>query len=222
MLAVIAIAVVTGIVGSGSAANAHPLGTPQSIRLGAEDRTVWVRWSAAADDLTALGIHLGVLGPDRRFVDDQGVLVPEQSDDYDSVIVARAPALQRYLLDHIAVGQSGTPCRGRVTDTAQLTGQGARMVFTCPDRVDDVTIRVDTLTDIDPAYRALATSDNGERATYTLEDPEHRWRLDEAAGIGGYPVGFWVTGLGLVAIVVPGASYLMLRRLRADGDGADR
>lgn len=75
-------------------------------------------------------------------------------------------------------------------------------------------MRVDTLTDIDPAYRTLATSDTGERATYTTDAPEHRWQLDEAAGLGGYPVGFWVTAVGLVVVVIPGASYLLLRQLR--------
>lgn len=180
-----------------------------------------VRWTASTDDLTALGMHLGVLGPDRQFVDDQGVLVPEQSGDYDAVRLARAPALGGYLLEHIEVVQSGAPCRGRVDSTDELTGDGAQLVFTCPDPVRDVSVRVDTLTDIDPAYRTLATSENGERATYTLEDAEHRWRLDQTAGVGGYPVGFWLTGLGLFAVVVPGGSYLLLRRLRVN-EGADR
>lgn len=220
--AAVAILAVVGFAGSTSAASAHPLGTPQTVRLGAEDDTVWVRWSAATDDLTALGMHLGVLGSNRRFVDDQGVLVPEQSDDYDAVLLARAPALSRYLLEHIEVNQSGQLCRGRVTDTMALTGDGARLVFTCPDPVRDVTVRVETLTDVDPAYRSLASSANGERATYSLEDPEHRWHLERATGIGGYPIGFWATGLGLVAVVVPGASYLLLRRLRAAEEDSGR
>jgi hypothetical protein len=213
---------VCAAIGFGAPAAAHPLGTPQSVRLGAEDRQVWLRWTAAADDLSALGIHLGVLGDDRTLVDDQGVLVPEQSAAYDAVRLARTQELSRYLLQHIAVDQSGRPCPGRVTDTRELTGEGARLVFSCPEAVDDVMIRVDTLTDVDPAYRTLAASDNGERATYTIDAPEHRWELDRAVGLGGYPVGFWVTGLGLLAVVVPGATVLLLRRLRAaDPSAAD-
>ena len=221
-LAAATILAASGAIGAAPPAVAHPLGTPQSVRLGAEGNQVWVNWSAATDDLTALGIHLGVLGPDRTFVDDQGVLVPEQSAEYDAVLLARSPELARYLLEHIEVAQRGTHCRGRVSDTLQLTGSGARLLFSCAEAVDDVTVRVETLTDVDPAYRTLAASDNGERATYTVDSPEHRWELDRAAGLGGYPVGFWVTAVGLVAVVVPGASILLLRRLRAADEGAGR
>jgi hypothetical protein len=220
-LGVVALGVtMVGIVGSAPSATAHPLGTPQAVRLSADERQVWLRWTAATDDLTALGIHLGVLGPDRRFVDDHGVLVPEQSDDYDTIVLAQTAALSRYLLEHIQVQQSGASCQGRVTDTAELAGDGARLRFTCPERVRDVTVRVDTLTDVDPAYRTLATSEGGERATYTLENPEHHWQLDRRTGLGGYPMGFWVTGVGLVLVVVPAASYLLLRRMRADNGPA--
>jgi hypothetical protein len=214
-LAVVLLVWLAGFAGLSSPASAHPLGAPQSVRIGAEDRQVWVRWTASPDDLTALGIHLGVLGDDRSLVYDQGVLVPEQYDDYDAVRLANSPAFAAYLLEHIAVDQRGRPCPGRVTNPEDVLGDGARVEFTCAEPVDEVTVRVDTLTDIDPAYRTLASSESGERATYTKSAPEQRWELSREAGLGGYPMGFWVTALVLVVVVVPGISFLIIRQIRA-------
>lgn len=200
---------------------AHPLGVPQTLRIAAEGDQVQIRWSAAADDLTALGLQLGVLADARTFVYDRGVLVPEESDASDATLLAEAPQLRRYLLGHIQVSQDGQRCSGEVTTTRGLAEDGtALLVFACPRKVEQVTVDVSTLTDLHPAYRTLATGDGGQRATYTLETPAHQWRLGTTAD----PLARLSSPIAALGVLVAGAggSYVVMRRRRAAKLGAPR
>lgn len=158
-------------------AAAHPFGPPQTAQISGHGQRVEVRWSASGDDLTALGLHLGVLGEERTFVYQDGALVPEESDPGDAELLAEAPQLVDYLLEHVGVTQGGAACTGEVTDTDDVESAGVGLVFDCAGAVDDVEVTISTLTDVHPAYRTLATGPDGQRAAYTQESPRHGWQL---------------------------------------------
>lgn len=218
-LAAAALAIAASLLVAPSAA-AHPLGAPQTLQLSADQHRVWIRWSAAADDLTALGLHLGVLGNARRFVYDRGVLVPEQSDASDPALLSEAPQLPAYLFEHIRVAQSGQPCSGEVATTRELAEGGAvQMEFVCPSEVEQVTVDVSTLTDLHPAYRTMATSAGSQREIYTREDATHQWQLGTTSDEPGQVAA--PAGLGIFLAGV-GGSYFVLRRRRAASRAAGR
>jgi len=184
MTRVAALLVAAGIlaavtVGPAGPASAHPLGVPQTLHLSADGSRVTARWSAAPNDLTALGLQVGALGAPRQFVYDRGVLVPDESDPADAAVLAESDELKGYLLDRIRVHQGRSSCRGSVGSTTDLLGRVARLDFNCPDEVDRVRVVVTTLTDVHPDYRTAAASGSGQRAIYTDERPAHTWALGE-------------------------------------------
>ncbi|KRB77731.1 hypothetical protein ASE01_05890 [Nocardioides sp. Root190] len=155
---------------------AHPFGDPQTVEV-ATDPTgpalVHLTWKVgAADDLTLLGIHLGVLPEDRVMLD--GAI---SYDAGDAALVAGSTALADYALDHLQVEVTGDQCRGTVAEVGDLVAEGAELVFTCPAPVASAAIEVTTLTDLHPAYRTLATGPGGQHAVYSADDPAHDWAL---------------------------------------------
>ncbi|GAA1543703.1 hypothetical protein [Nocardioides humi] len=164
----------------------HPFGDPQTLQVGRDGDVVQVVWRAgAADDLTLLGIDLGVLPGDRVRAD--GTIAYEFSDGRK---VAASAALPGYLLEHIAVVADGVACPGAVSEVGNLVTQGAVLRFTCPTAPAAAELTVSTLTDIDPAYRTLATGPDGQRAVYASSDPTRRWSLAEGTAPGlGSPAG---------------------------------
>lgn len=157
----------------------HPFGDPQTVEISASGGTVQVHWQVGGqDDLTLLGIHLGVL-PDERIMLDGAIVY----DDGDGALVAAAPELEDYLLDHVAVAAGGQGCAGEVTAVGDLTAdEGANLSFTCPVDAASVTVTVTTLTDLHPAYRTLATGPDGQRAAYGRTQDSHEWAVPVAAG----------------------------------------
>ncbi|MCR1786199.1 hypothetical protein KVF89_26950 [Nocardioides carbamazepini] len=161
---------------------AHPFGDPQTVEIAADaddPAVVHVTWKVgAADDLTLLGIHLGVLPEDRVMLD--GAIT---YDDGDAALVEQAPEVEEYLLEHVTVSAAGQACAGRVEATGDLIVDGADLVFACAEAPGLATVAVSTLTDLHPAYRTLATGPDGQHQVYGADAPSHDWSLG-VAGTG--------------------------------------
>lgn len=158
---------------------AHPFGDPQTVEVsrdGSDAAVVHVTWQVgAADDLTLLGIHLGVLPEDRVLLD--GAI---RYDDADAALVSRAPELEAYLLDHVAVSAAGRECTGSVAAVGDLIDDGADLAFTCGSAPGSATVEVTTLTDLHPAYRTLATGPDGQHQVYAADAASYDWALGAA------------------------------------------
>lgn len=162
----------------------HPFGAPQTVQIGSDGDVVTVVWRVGApDDLTLLGIELGVLPADRVMLD--GAI---EYDASDASTVAGSDALAAYVLDHIAVSSADGNCPGEVVEIADLVEDGATLAFTCSGPVAQADVEVTTLTDLHPAYRTLATGPEGQRAVYDEAGAVQTWRLAagaETSALGG-------------------------------------
>ncbi len=175
-------ALVTGVVAAvlvvigGTPAQAHPFGDPQTVMISAADEVVSVEWSVGGlDDLTLLGIELGVLPEDRVLLD--GAIMFE---DGDTAAVSASLELRDYLLDRITVESEGDPCSGEVVQVGDLAEESASLEFTCSGPVGTASVAVRMLTDLHPAYRTLATGPDGQRAVYESAADSHDWSLGAA------------------------------------------
>ncbi|MBM7516561.1 hypothetical protein [Nocardioides nitrophenolicus] len=159
---------------------AHPFGDPQTVDISADPAdpaVVHVTWKVgAADDLTLLGIELGVLPEDRVLLD--GAIT---YDDGDAALVQRAPQVETYLLDHVAVSSAGEQCPGQLAESGDLIADGADLVFSCAGPVAAASVEVTTLTDLHPAYRTLATGPDGQHQVYGSDAASHDWSLGGTA-----------------------------------------
>jgi hypothetical protein len=209
-------------------AGAHPFGDPQTVAIALdEDRpeVVRVRWKVGGlDDLTLLGVELGLLPHDRVMLDGAVFF-----RDSDAAAIGPSGALAAYLLKQITVGSGGRGCAGAVDPPADLAKTGVVIDYACPEPVGTATITVRTLTDLNPAYRTLATGPDGERAVYGSGQYSHDWVLgDTSAAPGAGPASPAVAGdahLGRsaavqIAAVAGGvllaavAALVLFRRLR--------
>lgn len=158
---------------------AHPFGDPQTVEVARDDSdpaVVHVTWKVGApDDLTLLGIHLGVLPEDRVLLD--GAI---QYDAADAALVSEAPELEAYLLDHVAVSAGGTACTGVVAGVGDLVDDGADLAFACDSAPASATVEVTTLTDLHPAYRTLATGPDGQHQVYAAGAASYDWALGDS------------------------------------------
>jgi hypothetical protein len=156
-----------------SPAAAHPFGDPQTVTVGADGSVVHVRWKVGGlDDLTLLGVALGVLPEDRVLLDGAVVYQPA-----DAATIAPAPEFSDYLLRRITVTSHGADCRGAVRPVDNLAKTGVSIDYTCPAPVGEVAVTVRTLTDLNPAYKTLATGPDGARAVYGDGHDRHEWTL---------------------------------------------
>lgn len=201
---------------------AHPFGDPQTLgisRDGADPAVVHVTWKVgAADDLTLLGIHLGVLPQDRVLLDGAVSYEPD-----DGARVQDAPELATYLLDHVAVAVTagGAACAGEVHAVGDLVADGADIAFTCPQAPDEVTVSASTLTDLHPAYRTLASGPDGQHQVYSLDDGSHAWSLGSGAAPtsttptpGGTGAALQIGGVLGAVLLLAAAGALLARRRR--------
>ncbi|WP_408898129.1 hypothetical protein ACJ5H2_03260 [Nocardioides sp. R1-1] len=201
---------------------AHPFGDPQTVEIArdADDpAVVQVTWKVgAADDLTLLGIHLGVLPEDRVMLD--GAIA---YDAGDAALVREAPAVQAYLLDHVTVSAAGRECTGEVAATGDLVAQGAQLAFTCAATVEEASVEVTTLTDLHPAYRTLATGPDGQHQVYASDTSSHAWALGPATGTAapseqslgtGASAALQIGGVLGAALLLAAAGALVARRRR--------
>lgn len=200
----------------------HPFGDPQSVEIAADatdPAVVHVTWKVgAADDLTLLGIHLGVLPEDRVMLD--GAI---EYDDGDAALVQQSPEVAAYLLDNVAVGTDGRECPGRVDATGDLIADGADLVFTCAGPAASATVTVSTLTDLHPAYRTLATGPDGQHHVYGSDAASHDWSLGTTGSTGatreqslgtGASAGLQIGGVLGAALLVAVVGTLVARRRR--------
>jgi hypothetical protein len=203
---------------------AHPFGDPQTVEV-APDPTdaavVHVTWKVgAADDLTLLGIHLGVLPEDRVMLD--GAI---EYDDGDAALVQQAPQVRTYLLEHVEVASAGQDCPGSAEASGDLIADGADLVFTCPQPAASATVTVSTLTDLHPAYRTLATGPDGQHQVYGADAPTHDWSLGTTTTTAvistttsstGSSAALQIGGvLGAVLLVAVAGTLVARRRRRA-------
>lgn len=168
---------------AGAEVDAHPFGDPQTIEVGRSGPTVQVVWRVGmSDDLTLLGISLGVLPEDRVLLD--GAITYE---DGDATAVAESAELHDYLLEHIEVAVDGETCTGEVVAVGDLIKQGATLQFGCPDAAgrpalpQTADVEVSTLLDLHEAYRTLASGPDGQRTVYSADATSHTWQLPEAS-----------------------------------------
>ncbi|TYL50079.1 hypothetical protein FXB39_10485 [Nocardioides sp. BGMRC 2183] len=162
---------------------AHPFGDPQTVEIGRSGETVQVVWRVGmADDLTLLGIALGVLPEDRVMLD--GAITYE---DGDAVAVTESEELAGYLLERIAVTAGGTSCPGEAVAVGDLIADGATLQFDCAptsaSMSEDVEVEVTTLLDLHEAYRTLATGPDGQRAVYGSDTTTHLWQLSDGSAV---------------------------------------
>ncbi|MET8909217.1 hypothetical protein [Micromonospora sp. NPDC004551] len=160
-------------------ASAHPFGAPQQIEVAGEsDHRVRVRWLVGGtDDLTLLGIDLGVLPKDRVMLDGAVTY-----SDSDAEALAKAPEFAGYLTERINVTQDGRSCDGEVSIAGDLTKAGAEVLFTCPEPVSTVTVTSRMLTDLHEAYRTLARGPGGQKAVYDARHESADWTVSAGPG----------------------------------------
>ncbi|MEN3615042.1 hypothetical protein AAH979_36615 [Plantactinospora sp. ZYX-F-223] len=168
------------VIGAPAPAEAHPFGDPQTVAIAPDQQrpeVVHVRWKVGGlDDLTLLGVSLGLLPQDRVMLD--GAVFYQDSD---AAALTTSDRFTTYLRNQITVTSAGQPCTGSVQPPGDLARTGATVDYTCPGPVGTVTVAVRMLTDLHPAYRTLATGPGGARAVYESGKDSHDWVLGEAA-----------------------------------------
>lgn len=161
-------------------AQAHPFGPPQQAAVDlapGSESTVRVRWRVGGtDDLTLLGISLGLLPESRRMMD--GAVFYQ---DADAAALASSPVFADYLLRHVTVRSAGASCAGTVDDVSGLATSGVTLLFACTSRPERPEVAISLLTDLHPEYRTLATGPQGQRAVYAGGTAAHAWRLEPGA-----------------------------------------
>ncbi|WP_173036400.1 hypothetical protein [Phytohabitans flavus] len=196
-------------------ARAHPFGDPQTVAISldqARPEVVRVRWKVGGlDDLTVLGVALGVLPRDRVMLD--GAVFYQDSD---AAAVGPSPRFAAYLRERITVTSDGRECAGTVAPPTDLARTGATADFTCPAAVGVVAVAVRTLTDLDPAYQTLATGPGGARAVYTSDAYTHEWTLGDAvpAAGTGRSAALQITAVVVGLVLIAGGAVVVGRRRR--------
>jgi hypothetical protein len=199
---------------------AHPFGDPQTVAVALDQDhpdVVRVKWRVGGlDDLTVLGVALGVL-PRNRVMLDGAVFFR----DADAAAIGRSDKFAGYLLKQITVGSGGQACAGAVEPPAGLARTGVTIDYTCSRPVGTATVAVRMLTDLNPAYRTLATGPAGQRAVYGQGESTHDWTLGGAPPSGEASLGrSAAVQIALVAggvLLAAAAALVLARRLSRRG-----
>ena len=213
--ALVVVAVAAALLATPVPAGAHPFGDPQTIAIALDrDRpeVVHVRWKVGGlDDLTLLGVTLGLLPRDRVLLDGAVLF-----QDSDAAAIGPSDRFAAYLLKQITVASGGRACAGSVEPPSDLARTGVRVDYTCSGPVGTATIGVRTLTDLNPAYQTLATGPDGERAVYGSGRYSHEWALGDAPSTAAAHLGrsaavqIAIVAGGLLLVAV--AALLLFRR----------
>ncbi|MEU7926557.1 hypothetical protein [Micromonospora sp. NPDC049107] len=157
-------------------ADAHPYGYPQTVTVAADAArpdVVHLTWKpGGVDELTVLGVHLGLLPQDRVLLD--GAV---DTRDTDATILASSPLFANYLLKQMTVSSDGHVCAGAV---GKASDSGVDVNYTCPGPLGVARIEIRMLSDLDPAYRTVATGPKGKRQVYGTDEYSHDWLLGDA------------------------------------------
>ncbi|MFC5923858.1 hypothetical protein [Micromonospora vulcania] len=201
-------------------AGAHPFGAPQTVAISADPQrheVVHVRWKVGGtDDLTLLGVRLGVLPQDRVMLDGAVFFQPS-----DAVALGPSEPFAGYLRKQITVTSDGDRCAATVVPPSDLAASGVTVDYVCPGPIGKVSVGVRMLTDLNPAYQTMATGPNGERAVYGSGRYAHDWVLGDAPAKGGTDLGrsaaVQITAVvgGLLIVAVAALLLLRWRRRRA-------
>lgn len=208
-----ALAVLGLLGGPALSAQAHPLGPPQQATLSlASANQVQITWKVgASDDLSWLAYDLGLLPADRIMLD--GAITPQSSD---AALLQNSPALEAYLTRQMAVTSQGQTCSPQVSDTHDLTQNGATVVFTCPGPVSHATVELRLLTDLEASYATIATGPDGTQATYTGYATSHDWRFDPTTAPAASTAQSWFeAALPTAVITLPVLAGLAIWLLRS-------
>lgn len=196
-----------------SPASAHPFGPPPQATVSSEGSTVTVVWSAEPDDLFNLGQATGALAGRQVFVFDGNEPVdPGGGAASIDEQLSTAPEIRDYLGANIEVRQDATGCALGAVDIREVNDTGARLTYDCRRPVDLVELEITALTDLDPAYRTVATGTNGARTLHTAAEPVQTLALAGGRGAtSGPPLPVLVGALGVLAAL----AALVWRRRRS-------
>lgn len=195
-------------------AHAHPEGPPQTLLVSAAGTTVTLHWASATDDLSALGYSLGLTETVKTFVyDENGELLAEESDEDDLTVLGADTAFSDYVLSALQVTTEDGPCVGQVGDTTHLETAGVSVRFDCAAAVTEAEIVATLLQDVDSRYQLLATSDLGERFTYTAADSVQSWSFAASEVSEGAASSWWPTA-GVIVLWLFGMVFIFFTRSR--------
>jgi hypothetical protein len=215
LLAVALAALVLGLVPT--TAEAHPFGPPPRSWLEVEDTTVLLSWEAAYDDYLALGEQLGYFEPgtSAAYLDPSVQVAPPRSDEE---ALATSDDLRAYLAANLVVEQDGQRCDVDLIHTERFVERGAILRHQCPQPVEELTLRITMLQEINEAYRTFGLSEEGPPgpfAVFTVEQPEHPVDVSDLADDGGG--GGRLVLVGALAVLGVGVPIAFRRLTRPDG-----
>ncbi|MFF0234679.1 hypothetical protein [Micromonospora sp. NPDC005254] len=201
-------------------AAAHPYGYPQTVTIAADaarDEVVHLTWKpGGVDELTLLGVHLGLLPQDRVLLD--GAISFQASD---ATVLASSTPFANYLLKQMTVSSDGNACAGTVTPQGDLANSGVDVDYTCPGPVGKARIEVRMLSDLDPAYQTVATGPQGQHQVYGPGRYAHDWVLGDvpAASVASVasatdhgPATAWKVARSVGPLLLVAAVVALLRR----------
>jgi hypothetical protein len=215
LLAVVLAALALGLVPT--AADAHPFGPPPRSWLEVDGTTVLLSWEAAYDDYLALGERLGYFEPgtSAAYLDPSVQVAPPRSDEE---ALATSDDLHAYLAANLVVAQDGERCDLDLVHTDRFVERGAIVRHECPQPVEDLTLRITMLQDLNEAYRTFGLAEEGPPgpfAVFTVEQPEHRVDVDDLADDGGG--GGRLVLAGALVVLAVGVPTAVRRLTRPDG-----
>jgi hypothetical protein len=215
LLAVALVALVLGLVPT--PAEAHPFGPPPRSWLEVDGTTVLLSWEAAYDDYLALGEQLGYFEPgtSAAYLDPSVQVAPPRSDEQ---ALTDSDELRTYLAANLVVAQDGEPCDLDLIHTERFVERGAIVRHQCPQPVEELTLRITMLQEINEAYRTFGLAEEGPPgpfAVFTHEQPEHRIDVTDLTDDGGD--GGRLVLVGALAVLAVGVPTAVRRLTRPDG-----
>lgn len=159
-----------------------------------------MEWWAAPDDVAEIGVGLGLLR------EGASLALRGAGDRYPSVEevtrFARSAELESYLLDNVQVSQDGQPCDAQVTVPDEVIAERIHFAFLCPQRVEQVSVRITLLHDRDEMFRTHSIDGTIWSPVHTVHQPEHVWDatlVGTAAEADGLPLRWAGVGIVLAA-----------------------
>lgn len=214
---VIAVAFTVTLLAMAVPAGAHPYGYPQTVAVAADatrPEVVRLTWKAGGvDELTVLGVKLGLLPQDRVLLDGAISFQPS-----DATVLASSAPFASYLLAQMTVSSDGHACAGTVHPPRDLARSGMDVDYTCPGPVGAARIEVRMLSDLDQAYQTVATGPRGQRQVYGPGRYAHDWVLgdvpaaSEASVPDHGPATGWKVAGSVGPLLLVAAVVVLLRR----------